>query len=274
VSGERSLPPTPQRLAEARAEGRVAVSPILSAAGAIGGATLALGGVETHFAQGLAVAMVAGRDPGAIAWATLTTLAWTLLPVVAAAAAGAILVGLAQTGFLFAPKALGFRAGEISLAELGGRLLMTIVALAVAALVFRELLRAPPSDPRALLPGIALLLGGFGLADWARRRHGLHAALRMTREEVDEERRQAEGDPTRRRARRRRHRELLLSPLAGASAVVVDGEHAVVLRGDKVLDRFAGFAARRVVEGARGAAVTIVYDPARCARLLSDRRAI
>ena len=287
---ERNQEPTPRRLAEARAQGLVAQSPILVFAGAAGGVALVLGAgdlgelLAARLARGLALATTVGYAPG-LAMESFGALAALIVPIVAAAAAGAALVGLAQTGFLFAPRALGWRRGGLRAGELGFRLVAGIAALALAALVIagaaRELPRAAGLGvPELLAAGGALVLalgpgalaaGALGLADWWRRRRRVHAELRMTRAEIDEERRETEGDPAFRHARRRVRRELLLAPLAGATLLVVDGERAVVLSGERAVERAEGFAARRIVEAARGQRVRIVYDPPLCAALYGGR---
>jgi flagellar biosynthesis protein FlhB len=275
---ERTQEPTPRRLAEARAQGRVAQSPILTFAGAAGAVALVLGGMgevlAERMARGLAMATTVGYAPG-LAMEALGGLAAIVVPVIAAAAGGAALVGMVQTGFLFAPRALGWRRGGVGMAEWVARMGIAAVAVGLAALAvgraMGELSDAVGLDAVGLLAAggaLVLALGpaavvaaGIGLADWGRRRSALHAALRMTRREVEDERREEEGDPGRRRMMRRRGRETLMAPLAGATLVVVDGERAVVMAGERVSERADGFAARRLVEGARGVRVRLVHDP-------------
>lgn len=96
---------------------------------------------------------------------------------------------------------------------------------------------------------------------------------RMTKADVERERKESEGDPRVRAARRRAHQDMLASAdvanVANASVVVVDPRHACALRYDEasgaapvVVANGIGDSAERVAEAARHHGVPVVHDPA------------
>jgi len=109
------------------------------------------------------------------------------------------------------------------------------------------------------------------LADLLWQRRAVRRSLRMTRTEVERERKAEEGDP-RRRAERRRLQVALLRRLAtdgllAADVVVAGGGAAVALRwarermqAPKVVAGGAGLVGARVLDLARTAGVPIVFD--------------
>jgi len=215
-----------------------------------------------------------------------------------------ILVGLVQTGGLWVgpPRAdlgrlaPGRRARGDALAGL------TRSALAVAILLFVAAVTLAPVLPRlaslggtpplvvfgavAERLGVRLILAALlaGVADeiWVRMRH--RRRLRMTRSEIDRERKELEGDPIHRQARRREHQRLRGGADPGAAGevgradlVVTAGDAlAIALRYDPdggrapiVVAAGRGPAAARVLDEARAASVPIVADAA-LAGVLAD----
>lgn len=222
--------PTARRLAEARRRGAIAVSPDLTAAGAMAGAALALLATAPALwrgALGLAraqwTAALGGHADVAVAGrAALRAVAWASAPVLAAAVAGAFGFGLLQTrGAIAVP----LRRGGGSL---DGRLMALLLALgkvAVLAAVAWATLRpatalvaalggTPPERALGVLGvlaarmavrlAIALVL--LGAADYAVRWAANRRALRMTPEEIKRQRRETEGDERLRARRRQVHR--------------------------------------------------------------------
>jgi flagellar biosynthesis protein FlhB len=134
------------------------------------------------------------------------------------AALGALAIGLAQTRGLFTLKAIGRRKDlEREGRSTAWALAACLVLLGV--LVARELAvgfaRSRGTDGAVTIvlhalgrlgPRALLLIAAAGLGDWAWRRLRLERALRMTRGEVERERREEEGDPRLKAERRRRHR--------------------------------------------------------------------
>jgi type III secretion protein U len=300
--------PTPRRLAQARRRGEVACSREFTgavglAAGALalaaaGGPLLAgLAGVVRH---GLAAAVDPARSPAAALLDAAGEVArLSALPALVAVAAGAV-AGLVQTGGLLAPAAAAPRLERLDPARgLAGflsreRLALTGLGLLKAGLVLALALHwlrgAAPvlaGLPRAAAPAGALsglpgLLGplalrllaalvAFGAADLLLARWRHLRRLRMTRQEVQREQRDDEGDPHHKAARRRRHRALLeAGPVSGATCVVVNPTRlAVALRhrrgeddAPRVVAKGQGAEARRIRAEARRAGVPVVRDVA------------
>lgn len=284
-SEHKTEPPSPRRRRRARREGDHPLSPR-----AIGFGSLALGLLVTPLAiaalgdsarELLMDALRAGEspDPSALAWRVGKLVA----PVLGLAAAGALLVGMAQTGGAVSAKPLRWNAGRLSPFAAAGdwtnRLALgAIAALAVAAslgvgwLVLQDLapalagsvgdgdasLRLALEGMRRLawsLLGISLLVAGVDAiahyAAWLRR-------LRMSRDEVRRERREAEGDPDLRQARRDIHRELAAAGTARELArttllVLAEPRLAVGLAYDRERDR----APRVTVQGAGASALIL-----------------
>ncbi len=332
-AGERTLPPSPRRRQRARAEGRVphssdvtaaasflAAAAAVAAGGAHGAATFAdwasavwgSAGVPGAGGPGaLAVAGTAGAGaavPGALGVpGTMGLLAEGLRmaataagPVLGAAAGGALVAGVVQTGFVFTLRPLQPDFSRISPAAGLQRLFsrQSLVEAGKAVLKFGVLALLVYGPCRSLVGQLvggdlgaggaaalasrtvvtvllraALVLGAAGAADFAYRRSALEAGLRMTRQEAREEQRETEGDPAVRMRRRRRAREMarrrMLSEVRRADVVVTNPTHlAVALRYDaermgspQVVAKGADLMAERVKAVARAAGVLIVENP-------------
>jgi flagellar biosynthesis protein FlhB len=216
------LPPSESRRREARAQGRVARSPLASGAGALAGAAFALWASSGAGAllSGYATRMWSGQaEPGDALTTGLAVAARVVLPIALAAWAGGWLIGLAQTRGLFTLGAFGRRKRDPAerAAAVPWALATALVLLAIMAArhLGTALSRAATLDATraavldgvaALLPRALLLLVAAGLGDWAWRRVRLDRSLWMTRAERDRERRQQEADPRLRAEARRRQR--------------------------------------------------------------------
>ncbi len=296
MSGERTEPPTPRRLQEARRRGEVARSADLTSAGVLlagGLGALALAPGAARALRTLAAVLLADRAPslaGALTLALEAALRVAGPPVALLAAVG-VAVSLAQTGPVVATEALRPDPARLHPAKGVRRLLgfqrlgivpKTAAALGVVALVVRATCRPRLgwllALPRLGVPAAAALLlhlaatvvaasGGalvaLGIVDLAlaRRRH--LRQLRMTRQEVREEHKREEGDPAHKAERRRAHRAALagpVRPLRQAAVVVVNPTHvAVALHFDDDLDA--------PVVGDRGTGATAAGIRARARRL-------
>jgi flagellar biosynthesis protein FlhB len=303
---EATEEPTPRRLAEARRRGEVAFSRELVGAAAFGAAVLVLAWdapAELAAAVGVMRAALAGAVAGqglTAAFDAAAALGLRLLaPVLVAVFVATLAVGLAQTGGLVAPPRLDL--GRVASAgawrrlldgravggALAGLLKVALVGV-VAVLALRPLVGpsiAALTGARAprllgalgvlterLAVRLALVLLALGVVDLllARRRH--HRGLRMTREEVKRDHREAEGDPAHRGERQRLHRELLeqrmVEEVRRADFVVVNPDHiAVALRYDAesdaapvVVAKGERLVAERIKQIAREAGVPIFRD--------------
>jgi len=303
--------PTPRRLAEARRRGDVAQSRDLRAALALAatGAVLiayapSMGGLLRLYVATAIERAPRGDGVGAAALLALDSALRILAVPLTVAFVTPILVGLVQTGGLWVgpPRAdlgrlaPGRRARGDALAGL------TRSALAVAILLFVAAVTLAPVLPRlaslggtpplvvfgavAERLGVRLILAALlaGVADeiWVRMRH--RRRLRMTRSEIDRERKELEGDPIHRQARRREHQRLRGGADPGAAGevgradlVVTAGDAlAIALRYDPdggrapiVVAAGRGPAAARVLDEARPASVPIAADAA-LAGVLAD----
>ena len=305
-SDDATEAPTPRRLAEARRRGEIAFSRELSSSAGLLAAVVVLAWQAPALAAGavavlrtsLGAAVAGGGQAAALERAGVLALRM-LAPALGAVTLVVLAVGLAQTrGLVLAPvrvdlgrvaSAASWRRlfGGRAARECGQALFGIVVAGAAAALVLRPLLGAVvvlTGAPAARLletlgaltgrlalrlAAVALALGALDALLVARR----HArGLRMTREEVARETREAEGDPAHRRERRRLHRELgeqrMLADVRRADLVVVDSQPiAVALRYDPagdaapvVVARGERLVAERIKQLAREAGVPIVHD--------------
>jgi flagellar biosynthesis protein FlhB len=298
--------PTPRRLAEARRRGEVATSRELTgAAGLVAAVAVLAWDGPALVARALAAfhtsltEAVSGGDVSA-AFALAGALAARMLaPALAALLLVGLAVGLAQTrGLVLAPvrvdlgrlaQAASWRRlfdGRAALAVGQGLLKVAAVGV-VAGLALRPVLGAavvltgaPAAKLLATLGVLTARLAirlatvalGLGALDalLVARRH--RRDLRMTRQEVKREHREAEGDPAHRGERQRLHREILeqrmIDEVRKADFVVVNPEHiAVALRYDPegdaapvVVARGERLVAERIKQIAREAGVPIFRD--------------
>lgn len=230
------------------------------------------------------------------------------LPLLFASALTAFLGGIAQTGGAVTFKKLSpdlNRANPITglknlvrperfvaiLRALVGTLLVTWLAwrLTVGELasLANAVGRLEPATRAGLtladtLAWVAALVGlGVGLVDVLASRYSWLRRLRMNKDEIKREHRQAEGDPELKSARQRAHREALagasLNAVRDATVVIINPTHiAVALRYDenddgapKVVSQGAGELARKIIDAARAYGVPVVRDVP-VARALSE----
>lgn len=248
MSSERTEAPTPKRLHEARAEGRVARSPELNAAlSLLAGLSLlrfAGGKMSAAFANMVTTSLTA-LPPADVTggWFTnqLAAYAKQILPMF-----GVILIGLmftgvgvsvAQTGLNWASKRKIFdpsRANPLQgikrlfsgqgLAELLKAILKLTIILWVAfnfvrprAAELMSLVHTPLPDAirnwLALASALAMRCTStyllIAFVDYAYQRWQLNKTLKMSRDEIKEEYKQSEGDPLRRSRMKTEHRRLI-----------------------------------------------------------------
>ncbi len=277
---QKTEEPTGKRLNEALEKGQFARSPEIQVVFALGAGLMALSvglsdGVRMVcdytaglFAQLHTVRFHSGEVPVPLLEAS-RVVAIVLLPVLVAVAVAALLAGGLQSGFNFTPKVIGFNLEKLNPVEGIGRLfskrVLTHGAIdfvkmaAVGAciwLAMRELLADPlfttPVELDhlgvfirvsifALLSRLVLALGVVAAASYAYEKFKTHEDLRMTREEVKEEHKQAEGNTQVKMARRRMARRLaqrqMLAAVPVADVVVTNPTHyAVALKYERGVD--------------------------------------
>ena len=244
----RTEEPTPYRLRRAREEGSVARSVELPAAFVLLAGVLTLAVMARSLVAGAvdllrvflsqASTLDVTRDPAVVAMA-LRSLIRLAAPVAVAAFLAALASNLVQTGvrFTVAPilpdlRRIALRPGRhlrraLCSAEAGFTLAMSILKVMLVGGIAYLNIRAEMESlvgmaGAALSPSlehvagiavriavqtaVALLL--VGAADYLFRRRAHRQALRMSRREVAEERRQLDGDPLVRRRLRERGREV------------------------------------------------------------------
>jgi flagellar biosynthetic protein FlhB len=311
--GERTELPTGRRLSEARSQGQVAKSQDLASAidliGALvliatcgGGAVASMGVLLRRVLQN----EVPGNplDPGSVRplliWAG-GRLAWILVPALIAMFIIACLSHIVQVGWLYTTKPIqpdvtrlnpfaGIRKlfNTRNLVKSGVNTVKLAVAGSIAYRVFRGQL-----PEMAALPALGMVQGLYkmatmglhlamwllalflviGVADYLFQRWQHTKDLKMTRQEVKEERRSSEGDPEVKARRFRMAREIALQRIQQAvpkaDVVVTNPTHfSVALQYDsqtmhapRVVAKGADFLAFRIRHVAIAGGVPIVERP-------------
>jgi flagellar biosynthesis protein FlhB len=268
ASAAKTEEPTPQRLAEARRRGSVAVSRdlvsgvtglALCAALVLGGRAW-IGGLVAYLRMALDDA-TSNPSLSSAGRAALHAVRDGLLWPLAIAVVAALVVGLTQTRGLFSAYPLRFdftRAmpsarrllGTAGLGEVTKNLFKAAVVAALAwwtlAPAFSNVahLAGRPAGSALTLFGIfgaklglrlAVAAATLGVADYLWQRHRHAKSLRMSHEEVMREHKEREGDPLHKVERQRLHREILeqqiIDDVRRAKLVVVDGDRVAVALG-------------------------------------------
>lgn len=249
TGGEKTLPPSPQKIRKAREKGNVARSQDLTAAWSL---MVALGVMYAFGRMMLDGITSAGAYYFAHA-ATFPVERWTLqelalgiflhtarylLPVLALMLVGGVTINLIQVGFLFAPQAMSPRLDKLnpvtgmskffsrrSLVELVKSILKLAVISYIVYLTFRgrwmAVLDTAYLTPSGLIGTIATLIAAvwfrvvlamfvIGLLDLGFQRWEYDRELRMTQHEAKEELKEMEGDPRIRQRVRQIQRQLAM----------------------------------------------------------------
>ncbi len=307
---ERSEEPTPRRREQARAEGQLALSQDAFVFANLAAVTCALlwtgRSALEHSLAGFHALWRPRTDfsPGEALelWQTAFGLgARVALPVLLAALAAGIAVGLLQTRGNWAPKRLRPRLARLSPGQNWKRVVRaqgpielpkaTLKLLLVGGLMlYFTFGRLGEFLGLAQLPLLAslrfqleVLLGSFAVGcaallaiagvDYAYQYRRVEQQLRMSRSDVSEERRQFEGDPLV-KARMRslqleRARTRMMAAVPEANVIVTNPEHVSIALGyergamhaPRVLAKGRGLLALRIREIAREAGVPIVENP-------------
>lgn len=273
--------PTEKRLREAFAEGNFAKTPDINVVfvliAAFGALAFSARAQSVRIAE-IAVSIFSGlgkfaiKEDGIGEWTRISAgvMFGLVLPMGAACALASLLAGGLQTGFRLTPKVLEPKLSRLNPAEGFKRLFsaqswvklgtdalkLGIVALmlwgSVKSILSDPIFYTPVALPRlgdVILESATKLLGRFILAlgavaaiNYIYARRKVMRDLRMTKQEVKEEHRSAEGDPHVRAARRAMARRLMqkqmLSAVPIADVVVTNPTHfAVALRYERGTDK-------------------------------------
>jgi flagellar biosynthetic protein FlhB len=277
--GDRTEKPTAKRRRDARKRGQVARSRDLAGAVALVAATVALAWlgediiatIGSRLASGLeGVADARGEfsvsSLGATLWSDLWIMAAAAGPLALVAASATTVTSLAQTGWVFSPKALELKWDRLSPAagfakfspkQGGAELVKTIIGLTVVLAVCLPVIRDLYITAPAISAMSAVEAGRFGwnrlwellwrtsvtLAVLAGADYGLQywrwfSQVKMTRREVRDEFKANEGDPDIKARVRRVQREMtrrrMLQAVKGATVVITNPTHfAVALKYDR-----------------------------------------
>ena len=302
--------PTPKRRREARKQGKVARSPELASWVSLLAAGLLLPpmvrGAGTRITQLVAQSMQIASHPdtaGAlrILGAGLTDLLYIVVPTALGFAALSTAVTVGQVGLRFSSQSLkpqlsrlnplqGFKrvVSVHSLWEGGKAALKLALVGLIAWRSFVHLMNVLVSAGSAdlgptvstvaaailsLMRSVALAGLVLAVADYLLQRRQVMSGLLMTKQEVKDEARQAEGDPMLRgrirSAQRRLSRMRMMSEVTRADVVAVNPTHyAVAIRYDrsgsgapKVVAKGTDHVALRIREIAAEAGVPVVEDP-------------
>ncbi len=309
---DRTEAPSARALAKAREEGRVAVSRELQSLSGLGAGVLALmmvvpGQASLFVARMQGLMENAGRidvaaGGGLLVWRETMRFCPLLAgPVLLGAAAGALAIGVAQTGFLLRPQALMPQINRLDpkrgIARIFGgetaveglKSLAKLVAFGAALWhvlggLFAILQRAAGWQAATLasrmtrltLDGVLMVLAvqaGVALLDvgWVRYKH--YSGLRMSRQALRDEHRESEGDPhvkgRIRQLRRQRAAKRMMAAVPKATVVVTNPTHyAVALAYEsgskaapKIVAKGMDELAARIREVAQDSKVPLVSNP-------------
>lgn len=311
-ASEKTEEPTPERLRKAREQGQVAqsqeVSSVMMLAGLLVSLALMGGTLQDFFArqlsQGLSFRYTGSMDINsfqALLVDKMSGMIMILVPFMLAAAGVSIFSSMLVGGVAFCPKALTLKLDRISpikglrnllsMRSLS-KLIVSLLKLAmIAGIIYHfvgqkrgDFIALHWSSPSSALTGMCRLVGTLvlrmivGLAaiagvDWIYQRWQYKRQLRMTRQEVKEERRLYEQSPeTRNRIRgiqMTMARKRMLQQVPEADVIVANPTHvAVALRyapadmeAPEVIAKGADLMAVKIKEVAREHNIPIIEKP-------------
>lgn len=231
----------------------------------------------------------------------LQTAAFAALPIVLVSSVVAIAIGFAQVGIRITPKALGFKFSHISpktgikkIISMQGvwTLAKTMLKLAILVLlgysILHQLMAGVLGGPTLpLMQTLSTASGslvkmmryiGFlalllACADYFFQRRSYQQDLRMTKQEIRDERRESDGSPELRRELRIRARKIsrmqMMAAVARADVVVTNPTHYAVAiaysrevdLAPRVVAKGSDALALAIRDRAKGCGVTIVENP-------------
>lgn len=307
---ERTETATAKHKKETREKGMVARSPEVGGWASLLGVALLmpwLGGLAvTRVTSFVNDAVVAMSHPSAASAVTLVsrglaTAVIAAMPIVAVATLIATAVATAQVGLRVTPKALRWQFSRVSpktgikrvasaqgLWSLGKTTLKVILLAVVGYVILNHLihgllgggtlplattLQVTSTSINQLMRDIGLLALMVAAGDYAVQRRSHNQDVRMTKQEVKDERRESDGNPEVRRAQRSRARQMsrmqVMAAVSRADVVVTNPTHFAVAivydrerdRAPRVVAKGADFTARAIREQAQRCGVVLVENP-------------
>ncbi|HTU81855.1 MAG TPA: flagellar biosynthesis protein FlhB [Candidatus Acidoferrales bacterium] len=319
---EQTEKPTPKRRKEARDKGQVARSAELAGAVIFLAGVFIIyaffhtivngieGSVRGAFAHAAPVETPTIRSAWLLIVAAVIPVSAFLMVLLAAAFVIGILTNVAQFGLLFTLQAIRpsfnklnpiaglqrlfskqilFNLGK-QLLKLGAVMLILYQTIAANLGLFAQVGQTQPQQFVDVLASVifpvavkyAILLVVVGIVDYAWQRYQLEESLKMSKTEVKDEQRQAEGNPEAKGALKRKQREFarrrMMASVPRATVVVTNPTHfAVALEWNElqmeapvVTAKGADLLAKRIRELAREHGVPIMENPP-LARTLYER---
>lgn len=309
---QKTEEPTQRKLDEARRRGQVAVSRevntwLMLMAGALAilmlmpGMMTDLKGIMLRFVEAPHLFRLDPSSTGRLLFDTSVAVGQALLVPILLFFAVALLAGLVQNGFLFAPKALEMKLEKFSpisgfkrlfsirqLVEFLKGLLKIAVVAAVGAAPLIPLLPHMDVVPTfamvdvlhmlyslvlRMLGGVLAVLAVVAIADLVFQRMQQRKQLRMSKQEVRDEFKQSEGDPMikqrLRQIRQERARRRMMQAVPEADVVVTNPTHYAValkyvpeeMEAPKLVAKGQDLVALRIREIAEEHGVTIMENP-------------
>ncbi len=304
--------PTPKRLQSAREKGQVTVSQEVKSWAILLGAAYGLVVLAPGIMHGvMATALTFVESPHAISLdvenmqealsGLLLDIGWAVAPIIGLMVVLAIVANVGQVGFLWAPTKIAPQLQKISLIKGVQRLfslrtvvefakgLMKLTAVAAVAfgLVFSamddielissfalgQILDRIQLTAILLTTGTVAVMTAIAVLDYVFQRHTFIKQMRMTKQEVRDEHKQAEGDPQVkariRRLRMERAQKRMMAAVPEADVVITNPTHYAValsyemeaMGAPKLVAKGADVLAQRIREIAEENEVPLVENP-------------
>jgi flagellar biosynthesis protein FlhB len=312
-AGDRTEAPTPRRRQEARQQGNIARShDLTSAVLLIGGlilmkwfgpaVILALRDIVFQLLSGASMSDLGTQRVGIQFLYCVGRVGTALAPLFGGAMVICIVVNLAQVGLNFSPQRLAINFAALNpmrgfnkifnVRQSGPQLLLNLLKVALVALIgwsavagrvgeiiavqqlsYLQIFALGADLVFAIGIRIGVLLLVLAILDYYYQRYRVEQSLRMSKQEVKDEMRSMEGDPTVKNRRRQiavqRHLQRLKKEVPKADVVVTNPTHFAValkydqtrMRAPRVVAKGADFMALRIRQLASDAGVPIIERP-------------
>jgi flagellar biosynthesis protein FlhB len=307
----RSEKPTTRRLRKARDKGQVARSKEVPSAAALLSVLLMLGYFGNNILQTLQVEMkrlLSSRVPLEITFSYLSNIfgdaavrtAVVILPVMLAAMAVSVTSNVLQGGWIFSTEALGFHFERLSFKNGLNKIFSKngivelfksiVLIIAISFISYRVSAQYTSLYPRLILMDakkliywtsyityqiflrVAVLLIVLAIVDYCFQKYRFTEQLKMTKQEVKEEFKELEGDPTTKGRIRRIQRELarkrMMTDVPKADVIITNPTHYAValsykmdsMEAPKIVAKGVGFLALKIRELAQMHGIPIVEN--------------